>query len=77
MKRAIDELVGNHEIRRLVLFLERADGRDRENPLDAKLFEGVDVGTEVQFRGQNAMAASMAREKSDLATLQFAEHERV
>ena len=27
--------------------------------------------------GQNAMAAAMAREKGDLAALQFAEHERV
>jgi len=35
MEGAVNKLVGNYEIRGLVLFLERADGRDGENALDA------------------------------------------
>ena len=37
MKGAIDELVGNDEVGGLVLFLERADGGDGEDALDAEL----------------------------------------
>ena len=77
MEGAVDELVGHDEIGGLVLFLERAHGRDRKDALDAELFEGVDVGAEVQLRGQNAMAAAVAREKGHLAALQLAEHKRV
>ncbi len=64
---AIDELVGDDELQRLVFFLERADGRDRENALDAELFEAVNVGAEVQFGGQNAVAASVAGQEGDFA----------
>ncbi len=35
---AVDELVGDHEVRRLVLFLERANGGHGEDALDAQLF---------------------------------------
>ena len=77
MEGAVDELVGNHEVCWLVLFFQRADGGDGEDALDAELFEGVDIGAEVQFRGQNAMSATVAGEERDLASFQFAEHERV
>jgi hypothetical protein len=77
MKGAVDELVGNHKVGGLVLFLQRADGRDGENALDAELLECVDVGAEVQLRGQNAMAAPMPRQKRHLAALQLAQHKRV
>ena len=49
---AIEELVGDHKIERLVLFLERSHGRDRNDSLDTQLLEAVDVGAEVQFAGQ-------------------------
>ena len=77
MKGAVDELVGDHEVGGLVLFLERADGGDGEDALDAELLEGVDVGAEVQLRGQNAVAAAVAGEEGDLAAFQFAEDEGV
>ena len=76
MKGAIDELVGHDEVGGLVLFLERADGGDGEDALDAELLEGVDVGAEVELGGQNAMAAAVAREKGDLAAFELAENER-
>ncbi len=77
MEGAVDELVGNDEVGGLVLFLERADGGDGEDALDAELFEGVNVGAEVELGGQDAMAAAVAREKSDLAALELAEDEGV
>ena len=77
MEGAVDELVGHDEVGGLVLFLERADGGDGEDALDAELLEGVDVGAEVQLRGQDAMAAAVAREKGDLAAFEFAENEGV
>ena len=55
MKGAVDELIGNDEVGGLVFFLERADGGDGDDALDAELFEGVDVGAEVQLRGQDTM----------------------
>ena len=77
MKRAIDELVGNHEVGRLVLFFERADGGDGQDALHSELLEGVDIGAEVQFRRKNAVSATVAREEGDFVAFQFAEHEWV
>ena len=74
---AIDELVGNDEVSGLVLFLERADGGDGEDALDAEFLEGVDVGAEVELGGKNAMAAAVAGEKGDLAAFELAENEGV
>jgi hypothetical protein len=51
--------------------------RDRYDALDAQLFEGVDVGAEVQLRGEDAMAAPMARQKGHRAPLQLAQDEGV
>jgi hypothetical protein len=49
MSRAIEKLVWNHKLKRFVFFLERANGRDRQNPFNPKLFEAVDIGSEIQF----------------------------
>ncbi len=51
MEGTIDELVGDDEVGGLVLFLERADGRNGEDALDSELLHGVDVGAEVQLGG--------------------------
>ena len=77
MKGAIDELVGHDEVGGLVLFLERADGGDGDDALDAEFLEGVNVGAEVQLGGKNAMAAAVAREKGDFAALELAEDKGV
>ena len=77
MEGAIDELVGNNEIGGLVLFLQRADSRDRNDALHPEFFERVNIRAEVQFRGQNAMAAAMPREKGDFAAFQFAQDEGI
>ncbi len=75
MKGPVDKLIGNHKIRRLVLFLERADGRNRQNPLDAQFFHGIDIGAEVQLRGQDAVPSPMPGKKRHLAPLQLSQYE--
>ena len=77
MKGAVDELVGHDKVGWLVLFLERADGGDGQNALDAEFFECVDVGAEVQLRGQNAMAATVTSEEGHFAAFEVAEDKRV
>src|SRR6185437_1618267 len=62
---SIDELVGDEEVGGLVLFLEGTDGGNRKNALDAELLHGIDVGTEVQLRGEDAVAARVTSEEGD------------
>src|SRR5580698_8984356 len=70
--RAVEELIGNDEIERLVLFLQRSDGRNGDDPLDAQLFEAVNVSAKIQLAGQNVMAASVAGEECNLPAFQRA-----
>jgi hypothetical protein len=74
---SVNELVGHHKVGGLVLFLQRAHGRNRENALHAELLECVNVGAEVQLRGQNAMPASMPSKKRYAAALQLTQHKCV
>ncbi len=77
MKCAIDELIGNDEVGRLMFLFKRSNGGHREDALDAEFLEGVNVRAEVQFRRKYAMAATMACEKSYFAAFEFPEHEWV
>ncbi len=70
---AVEELVGDDEIERAVLFLERADGAEGDDALHAQRLHAVDVGAEVQLRGRDAVAAAVAREEGDLASGERAE----
>ena len=74
MPRSIEKLIGDDEVQRLMFFLQRSDSRDGNDALDPQLLEPVNVGAKVQLTGQNAMAASMARKKRHLASLQRAAH---
>ena len=60
MARAVDELLGNNEIKRTMLFLQRSDSRQRNDALHAKLLESVDVGAEVQLGRHQAVPATVA-----------------
>ncbi len=72
MPRAIEELVRDHEIQRLVFFLQRSDCGNRNDSLDSKLFEPVNVGAKIQLARQNAVSAAVPRQKRHLATLERA-----
>src|SRR5215469_8424351 len=72
MARAVEELIGDDELQRLVLFLERSDGGNGDDALDAELLESVDIGAEVEFGWKNSVAASVACEEGDLAAFEHA-----
>src|SRR5579863_2949633 len=59
MTGAVEELIGYHELEWLVLFLERSDGRNGDDPLDAELLESVNVGAEIELARHNSVAASV------------------
>src|SRR6267154_1563897 len=62
MARAIKKLIRDHKIQWLVFFFQRTNGGNGNNPLDSQLFESVDIRAEVQFAGQDPVAASMSRQ---------------
>ena len=72
--RAVEKLVGNHEIERPVLLLQRSHGAQRENALDAERLHPEDVRAKVQLRWRDAMPARMARQEGDLAARESAQH---
>ena len=71
---AIEELVGDDEIQRPVLLLERAHGAERNDALHAQQLHAVNVGPEIQLRGQQAVASAMTGEERHVPALQRAEH---
>ena len=75
--RSVEELVRNHKIRRSIFLLKRADGRDRQNVLDAEHLHRVDVRPKGKFARRKLMPASMPRQKRHGHTIQFAHNERI
>src|ERR1019366_3014121 len=57
---AIDKLIGNDKVEWAMLFFQRADGRQRNDPRDPKLLQPVNVGAVIQLGRHEAMSATMA-----------------
>ncbi len=72
--RAIDKLIRNDKVERSMLFLQRADGRQRNDPRDPKLLQPVNVGAVIYLRRHEAMSPTMARQESYISTRQCAQH---
>ena len=72
MAGAVEELIGDNEIQRLMLFFQRSDRGNGNDALDAELLEAMNVGAEVQFTGQDAVASPVARQECDLAAFERA-----
>ena len=70
----VEELVWNDELKRLMLFFQRTDSRNGNDALDPELLEAMNVGSEIQFAGQDAVPAPVSRQKGYLATLKRTEH---
>ncbi len=49
-----------------MFFLQRSDGAERQNAVDAQRFESVNIGAKVQLRRRMTMAAAVPRKKCDL-----------
>ena len=56
-----------------MLFLQRPDRGNGDNPFDAELFEAVNIGSEIQLGRKNAMSASVTRQEGDPAALERAQ----
>src|SRR6185312_8433273 len=54
-KGTIDELIRNHEVRGLVLFLQRSNGGDGKDLFHPQHFHPIDVCAKVQLTGQEAV----------------------
>src|SRR5579872_241819 len=67
---AVEELVRNNEIERLVLLFEGSDGRDRDDALDAELLESVNIGAEVEFAGRQNVSATVPGEECDFSAFE-------
>jgi hypothetical protein len=74
---AVDELIGDYEFGWFVLEFEGAHGRDGDDPFDAQLLHGEDVGAEVQVGGEDTVASAVASQEDYLAALQFTGHKNV
>ena len=68
---AVNKLINQNNVARLVFFLQRADGADADDPRDAEFFHGPDVGAMIQLAGQNFVAASVSRQENHVASGDF------
>lgn len=48
----VGELIGNNELGRLVLFLQRTHCRNGENTFHAEVLHSVNIGAEIQLSGK-------------------------
>ena len=74
---AVEELVGHHDVERLELLAQAADGAGRDDLLDAEQLHGPDVGAVVDLGRQDAVAARVARQEGRGHAAQVAHEERV
>src|SRR5438128_1267330 len=74
MARAIKELIGDDELHRLVLFLQRTNRGNGNNALDYELLKAINVGSKIQLGKKNAMPKPIACNERDLSAFQSAEN---
>jgi hypothetical protein len=69
---AVYELVGDHKVQRLKPLFQATYGTDGYNPFDSQGLESIYVGPDGESSRTYAMASTVARQESDLHTLQIA-----
>src|SRR4249920_2206229 len=74
---SIDKLVRHDEMTGRDFLAKTADRADRNNPLDAQLLHGENVGAKVNLRGQPAMSFTVTRLKHQIAVAELAAHELI
>src|SRR3546814_15043870 len=74
---AVDELVDDDEGAGREILAQRADGAERHDLGDAGALQGVDVGTGVQRRGRQLVAAAVARQEHQPLAVQLAAQQRI
>ncbi len=74
--RAVEKLIGHHDVERSVLLLQTAHRTGRQDALDAEDLEAVDIGAEIELRREYAMSGAVARKKGHPLAPQRADHVR-
>ncbi len=74
---AIEELIDDHDVARLELFLEAAAGADANHVRDAEHLQRTNVGAVRHFGRREAMAPAVARQKHHRHALHLAGHQLV
>src|SRR5204863_8033818 len=69
---AVQELVWQDNMARLVFRLQRADGADADDPSHSELLHRPNISAMIQFRGENAMSASMPGQKRHVPACELA-----
>jgi len=64
---AVKELVGQDDVARAILGLERADGANADDPMNIKGLHRPQVGAVVQLAGEDTVTARMTGEEDDFA----------
>jgi hypothetical protein len=73
---AVEELVGDDQVQRHVLFLQAADGAGRQDALDAQGLHREDVGAERQLGRREPVADAVPGEEHHLLAGEPAGHQR-
>ena len=73
MAGAVEKLVGDHKLQRLMLFLQRSDRGNGNDPLHAQLLKAVNIGAKIQLAGQDAVSAPVTRQERNFAAFQRAQ----
>ncbi len=74
---AIDELVGDDELARRQLLLQRTACGDGDQVRDARALQDVDIGAVVDRTRRVDVAAAMARQEDEVGALVAAEQQRI
>src|SRR5215468_7904957 len=64
---AVEELIGQHNVARLVARLQRPNRADTDNPGHSKFFHSPNVCTVIQFARKNPMTTTMPRQEHNLS----------
>src|ERR1043166_1680855 len=66
---AVEKLIRQDDIARVILGLKRTDGADADDPGHPELLHCPDIRTMVQFARQDAMSTAVPRKENDFTAL--------
>ena len=70
-------MIRDDKLERRVFFLQRSDGAQRQDSIDAQRFESENVGAKVQLGRRVPVAAPVSRQKRDFFPRELADHIRI
>ena len=70
----VEKLIRNYKLERRVFFLQRSNGAERQDSIDAQRFESENVGAKVLLGRRVPVAAPVPRQKRDFFPCELADH---